>query len=232
MNIIFITIFFSTSFPFVIWSSSSLATFRNRWVESEAHDADGLHGRFVHDAGMWFNDYDVQVGMKTVDPRKYYQTSIDMGKTINNRGKLLIISYTMKQEKDDNQTMAAIKLWAEGTNQKTINESTPFEISFGPNRGSTSDKRHFDYYMSFGGHVFQSTKMFLCTLDKFTHMYTLIIRPNNTALILEDGKPIHEGLLRDDFDVLGPRLVFLSSSFFISLICPYLHLLPFFMLDH
>ena len=49
--------------------------------------------------------------------------------------------------------------------------------------------------------------MFRSIYDKYTDMYTLIIRPNNTAQILVDGEVIHEGLLREDFDVLGPRLV-------------------------
>ena len=145
--------------------------------------------------------------MKTVDPRKFYHISADMGKPINNRGKLLIISYTMKQEKEENHTMAAIKLWADGTDQKSINESTPYEISFGPNSGSTSTKRHFDYYMHFLNGTYQCKKMLHCIYDKYTHMFTLVIRPNNTAQILVDGEVIHENYLKEDFDVLGPRLV-------------------------
>lgn len=142
-----------------------------------------------------------------MDRMKFYDISADIGKTINNRGKLLIISYTMKQEKDENHTMASIKLFGEGLNQKRLNQSTDYEICFGPNYGSTNDKRHFDYFMRFGNQTYQSSRILHCIMDKYTHMFTLIIRPNNTAQLLVDGKPIHEGLLREDFDVLGPRLV-------------------------
>ena len=41
--------------------------------------------------------------------------------------------------------------------------------------------------------------------DKDTHLYTLIIHPDNSYEVLEDLETIDTGSLKDDFDILPPR---------------------------
>lgn len=179
---------------------------RKRWVESDAHKNDNLYGRFGWDAGTYFNDWDIQVGMKTLDPKKFYHISADIGKNLNNRGKVFILSYTMKHEAEHNCTGAYIKLFPDTLNQSMLSESEPYEIMFGPDSAGPGARR-LHFIMRFENQTYISKQMFRAPDDKFTHMYTLIIRPNNNYEILIDGHKNYTGSLREEFDCLGPKFV-------------------------
>jgi len=44
-----------------------------------------------------------------------------------------------------------------------------------------------------------------CETDEFTHLYTLIVRPDNTYEVLIDQKQVAKGSLKEDFDMLPPK---------------------------
>ncbi|XP_037238475.1 LOW QUALITY PROTEIN: calreticulin-like [Falco rusticolus] len=46
-----------------------------------------------------------------------------------------------------------------------------------------------------------------CKADRYTHLYTLIIRPDQTYDVKIDNKMVASGNLEDDFDFLPPRKV-------------------------
>uniref|UniRef100_A0A8C4TXR7 Calreticulin 3 n=1 Tax=Falco tinnunculus TaxID=100819 RepID=A0A8C4TXR7_FALTI len=46
-----------------------------------------------------------------------------------------------------------------------------------------------------------------CKADRYTHLYTLIIRPDQTYNVKIDNKMVASGNLEDDFDFLPPRKV-------------------------
>ena len=43
--------------------------------------------------------------------------------------------------------------------------------------------------------------------DEFTHLYTLIVRPDNTYEVKIDNKKVESGKLEDDWDFLAPRTI-------------------------
>lgn len=45
------------------------------------------------------------------------------------------------------------------------------------------------------------------SLDNITHLFTLIVHPNNTFDVRADEKSIRNGSLVDDFDMLNPRMI-------------------------
>ncbi|KAH7825290.1 putative calreticulin [Monocercomonoides exilis] len=197
---------FSLTYSKIWFSEEFNKNWRKRWVESDAHKTDNMRGRVGWDAGTFFGNWDVQVGMKTLDNKKFYHLTADIGQNIDNRGKLLIISYTVKMEERANMTGAYIKLLSDEIDQKKFCESDPYEIMFGADyRSDVSTPLHF--IMKFGNYTFQTRTMMETVHDNYTHMYTLIIKPSNTFEIRIDGKLNYTGLLRDEFDVLGPRLI-------------------------
>merc|ERR1712157_647248 len=44
-----------------------------------------------------------------------------------------------------------------------------------------------------------------CETDELSHLYTLIIRPNNTFEVKVDNKTVREGKIEDEFDMLPPK---------------------------
>ena len=46
-----------------------------------------------------------------------------------------------------------------------------------------------------------------CKDDQFTHLYTLIVRPDNTYEVLIDSESAQKGSLEDDWDFLPPKMI-------------------------
>lgn len=53
--------------------------------------ADGTAGEFTHTAGKWFGDAEADKGIQTGPDARFYAISADMGKTVSNEGKSLVV---------------------------------------------------------------------------------------------------------------------------------------------
>ncbi|KAK2949596.1 putative Calnexin like protein [Blattamonas nauphoetae] len=179
---------------------------RENWVESQTHQRDKTNGRVVSSPGQWYGDWVVQSGLKTTDDKKFYLYTRDIGQTISNRGKPLIISYTIKHEDSKEAAGAYIKLLPETINQEEYKSEDPFELMFGLDITSRLSAL-LKLTMTYMGEQYELRKFVTVPLDRYTHMYTLIIRPNNTMEVLLDGKRLIYGLIRDLFEILGPRMI-------------------------
>ena len=52
-----------------------------------------------------------------------------------------------------------------------------------------------------------STKDIQCKDDEFTHLYTLILEPNNTYVVKIDNQKVESGKLEEDFNFLPPKRI-------------------------
>lgn len=46
-----------------------------------------------------------------------------------------------------------------------------------------------------------------CKDDVHTHLYTLVVKPDNTYQVLIDNEKVEEGSLEDDWDFLPPKKI-------------------------
>jgi calreticulin len=75
---------------------------------------------------------------------------------------------------------------------------------FGPDIcGSSTKKTHVIFNHKGKNHLVK--KDIKCETDEFTHLYTLIVRPDNTYEVLIDSKQVAKGSLKEDFDMLPPK---------------------------
>ena len=56
-----------------------------------------------------------------------------------------------------------------------------------------------------------------CMADTFSHLYTLIIMPNNTYSVLIDNVDVRKGNLEEDFDFLPPKKINVRKNLFVLL---------------
>jgi len=93
---------------------------------------------------------------------------------------------------------------AEGVDQKTFNGDTPYNVMFGPDIcGSSTRKTHLIFNYKGKNHLIN--KEIKCETDQFTHLYTLILNPDNTYEVQIDGKEVAKGSLKEDWDMLPPK---------------------------
>eukprot|EP01027_Heterolobosea_sp_BB2_P025324 GEZU01038861.1.p1 GENE.GEZU01038861.1~~GEZU01038861.1.p1 ORF type:complete len:305 (+),score=179.85 GEZU01038861.1:288-1202(+) len=75
---------------------------------------------------------------------------------------------------------------------------------FGPDICGPTKKIHLIFHYN-GKNLEWKKKHVIAESDKFTHLYTVIINPDNTYEVQVDGKKKESGNLADDWDFLLPR---------------------------
>jgi hypothetical protein len=190
---------------------SFAGSWRYRWIESAANMEEGAAGHFGWGAGMYYGDWEAQMGLMTTEDKKYYQISADFNRTISTKGKKLIISYTIKMERDVGSGGGYIKLLPEGLDQEHFTSDDTYDILFGPDVVHRLNAQ-VKFIIRRGEEYFAMNDTIYCPLDELTHMYTLIIRPDCTYEIQIDGKHITSGRIRDQFSILGPQWVCFTSA--------------------
>ncbi|KAJ0179605.1 hypothetical protein K1T71_005317 [Dendrolimus kikuchii] len=114
-------------------------------------------------------------------------------------------------EEGQNCGGAYVKLLSRGTNTKAdlrkFYDQTPYTIMFGPDKCGNDNKLHFIFRhknLKNGSVEEKHSKKPTQRLDdiykdKEPHLYTLVVRPDNTFTILIDNKEVNSGSLLEDF---------------------------------
>ncbi|KAK9880069.1 hypothetical protein WA026_008580 [Henosepilachna vigintioctopunctata] len=83
---------------------------------------------------------------------------------------------------------------------------SPYRLMFGPDIcGPGTKKVHVILNHNDKNHLIN--KEISCKDDEYTHVYTLIIKPDNTYEVLIDGEKKESGSLEEDWDILPPKKI-------------------------
>lgn len=175
----------------------------SRWVNSKNKESEGSQGRFDVTAGKFYNDAEADKGLRTTTDARFYQISAEMPKKFSNKDKNLIIQYSVKHEQNIDCGGGYIKLIPSGLKQENFNGDDAYNVMFGPDICGHTKKTHV--IISHEGKNYLTKKEARCETDEFTHLYTLIIKPDNTYSVLIDSKEVSSGSFKSDFDILAPK---------------------------
>merc|ERR1711931_583640 len=89
---------------------------------------------------------------------------------------------------------------------KAMHGETPYNIMFGPDIcGPGTKKVHVIFNYKDKNHLVK--KDIRCKDDVFTHLYTLIVKPDNTYEVKIDNEKVESGALEADWDFLAPKKI-------------------------
>ncbi|XP_037297107.1 calnexin isoform X2 [Manduca sexta] len=190
--------------------------FKKKWIKSEAKKQ-GVDENIAKYDGRWEiqtparkifkNDY----GLVLTTEAKHAAISTLLDKPFEFKDKPLIVQYEVTMQEGQNCGGAYIKLLSRGTNNKAdlrkFHDQTPYTIMFGPDKCGNDNKLHFIFRHRNpkNGTVEEkhskkpSQRLDDIYKDKEPHLYTLIVRPDNTFSILVDNKEVNAGSLLEDF---------------------------------
>merc|ERR1711977_551079 len=172
----------------------------SRWTQSKAKSD---LGTMKVTAGKYYGDEEAGKGLQTSQGAKFYGFSAK-AKEFSNEGKTLVIQYTVKHEQDIDCGGAYLKLGA--FDQAKFEGSSEYNIMFGPDIcGSATKKTHVIF--NYKGKNLDKKKEVRCESDTLSHLYTLIVKPDNTYEVQIDQNKVDSGKLEDGWDFLEPKQI-------------------------
>merc|ERR1712137_108196 len=173
----------------------------DRWVESASKGSDA--GNWVHTAAKFAIDENDK-GIKTGTDYRFYQLS-SMFDEFSNKDEDLVFQFSIANEQRLDCGGGYIKLLPAGIDQQNFNGDSPYNIMFGPDICGSTKRVHV--ILSYKGENHLINHNIPCETDTFTHVYTLIIHPDQTYEVLIDNVEKRSGSLTEDWDFLAPKQI-------------------------
>eukprot|EP01129_Flabellula_baltica_P005693 TRINITY_DN2076_c0_g1_i1.p2 TRINITY_DN2076_c0_g1~~TRINITY_DN2076_c0_g1_i1.p2 ORF type:complete len:408 (-),score=146.34 TRINITY_DN2076_c0_g1_i1:1733-2926(-) len=172
----------------------------DRWIVSTNKQEEGTAGKFILGASLLGEEQ----GLKTSEDARFYSISAAFDE-FSNEGQDLVFQFSISHSQSIDCGGGYIKLLPPGFDQENFNGETPYHIMFGPDICGATKRTHV--ILSKGGENHLVNKEVRCESDVFTHVYTLVIHPDNTYDVKIDGEVKQTGTIEDDWDILPPKTI-------------------------
>lgn len=183
-------VFFKEDFSADGWES--------RWLQSKHKDD---YGQFVLEAGKW-ND---MKGLKTSADAKFYASSAGFP-AFSNKGKDLVVQFTVQHQQKIDCGGGYVKIFPSTVTAEDMHGESEYNIMFGPDIcGYSTKKVHVIFNYKGKNHLIN--KDIKCKDDETTHIYTLIVTPDNKYKVLIDNAEEAAGALEEDWDFLPAKKI-------------------------
>jgi len=180
-----------------------------RWTPSTKWKSASEMGEWKQTTGKWYGGGEDDKGIQTSEDAKFYGISAPLTKQYDSSSdKDLVIQYTVKHEQNIDCGGAYIKLLSGGKtfDSTSFGGDTPYKVMFGPDICGSSNKRtHVILHYPPKKDNVQIKKDIPCETNQLSHLYTLIIKPDNTFEVKVDNKSVKSGPLEDFFPFLEPK---------------------------
>jgi len=180
---------------------------KDRWTVPTEWRSKSEMGEWKQTAGQFYADAS-DMGIQTGPDARFHGISAKMDKAFNSsEGKDIVIQYSVKNEQKIDCGGAYIKLLPGGDkfDAAKFGGDTQYGIMFGPDICGSNKRTHVILHSEDKGEGLLIKKDVPCETDVFTHLYTLVVRPDNTFEVFVDNKSVRKGKLEDEFDFLEPK---------------------------
>jgi len=181
------------------------SSWESRWVVSDWKKSDGTAGKWTYTAGSFYGDAEEDKGIQTSQDARFYAISSKFP-SFSNEGKDLVLQFQVRFPQKIDCGGGYIKLLGSNIDQKAFSGDTPYHIMFGPDICGTSTRRTHLIF-TFQDKNLLTKKEIRCETDELSHVYTLIIHPDNTYEVRVDGEKRESGSLYEHWDFLLPKTI-------------------------
>merc|ERR1712129_645288 len=176
----------------------------SRWVKSTWKDGESSQGKWELAAGKWSKDEKEDRGIQTAEDSKFFGIAAAFD-SFSNADKDLIIQYQAKYEKDIECGGGYLKIGPKMDDLTKFGDPTVYNIMFGPDKCGYTKRTHLIFSYQ-GKNVLKKADLdYKQEGDGTSHLYRLVLKPDNTARVEIDGEKIYEGSIKEDWEVLKPK---------------------------
>merc|ERR1712100_521279 len=127
--------------------------------------------------------------------------------SFSNAGKDLIIQYQAKYEKDVECGGGYVKVGPKIEDQTAFGDPTVYNIMFGPDKCGYNKRTHLIFNYKGKNVLKKSDLSYKQDGDGTSHLYTLVLKHDNTVLVEVDQEKLYEGSIKEDWEVLKPKTI-------------------------
>ncbi|PTB79518.1 calnexin [Trichoderma longibrachiatum ATCC 18648] len=163
--------------------------------DKDAEEEWAYVGEWAVEEPYQYKGIDGDKGLVVKNPAAHHAISAKFPKKIDNKGKTLVVQYEVKLQKGLDCGGAYMKLLRDNKalHQDEFSNTTPYVIMFGPDKCGHNNRVHFivNHKNPKTGEYEEKHLNSAPTVNvvKTTELYTLIVHPNNTFSIKQNGKP-------------------------------------------
>jgi len=176
----------------------------SRWTTSKLKESEGTHGSFVATAGKWFNDEKEDTGIQTKEDSRFFGISAGFD-SFSNDGKELVVQYQAKYEKDVECGGGYLKMGPKMDDATKFGDPTVYNIMFGPDKCGYTKRTHLIFNYKGKNVLKKSDLAYKQEGEGTSHLYRLVVKPDNTVLVEIDGEEIYKGSIKEDWEVLAVK---------------------------
>merc|ERR1712179_551955 len=174
-----------------------------RWIQST--NKGEAAGKFVLTHGKFYGDAEKDLGIQTSQDARFYGLSTKF-QPLSSTDSPLVIQFTVKHEQNIDCGGGYVKLFDCNLAQEDMHGDSPYLIMFGPDIcGPSSKKVHVIFNYKGQNHLIK--KEIRPKDDVYTHLYTLIVKPDQTYEVLIDNEKVESGDLEADWDFLPAKTI-------------------------
>lgn len=163
-------------------------------------------GKWKWTAGEYYGDASDK-GIQTSQDARFYGISTKLDETFTNNGKDLVLQFSVKHEQDLDCGGAYVKLLGD-MDQSKFGGDTPYQVMFGPDIcGPSNRKTHVIFNYPPKNDNLLIKEEVRTETDRLTHLYTLVVRPDNSFEVFIDLQSVRKGTLEEAFDFLLPKTI-------------------------
>jgi calreticulin len=98
-----------------------------------------------------------------------------------------------------------MKIGPKLSDPKAFGDPTPYNIMFGPDKCGYTKRTHLIFNYKGKNVLKKSDLAYKQENDGTSHVYRLVLKPDNTARVEIDEEKIYEGSLKEDWELLAPK---------------------------
>merc|ERR1712115_83807 len=153
---------------------------------------------------MGFKDEAEDTGIQTSEDSKFFGISAGFD-SFSNEGKSVIFQYQAKYEKDIECGGGYVKIGPKIADLTSFGDPTVYNIMFGPDKCGYTKRTHLIFNYKGKNVLKKSDLSYKQEGEGTSHLYRLIVKPDNTVRVEIDEEKIYEGSLKEDWELLKPK---------------------------
>merc|ERR1719510_810985 len=188
----------------IYFSETFGSGWESRWTVSKWKESEGTQGKWVATAGKYFKDEAEDTGIQTGEDSRFFGISASFD-SFSNADKDLIIQYQAKYEKDVECGGGYLKVGPKMSDPTAFGDPTVYNIMFGPDKCGYTKRTHLIFNYKGKNVLKKSDLAYKQENEGTSHLYRMILKPDNTVRVEIDEEKIYEGSIKDDWEVLKPK---------------------------